>query len=161
MKRQVVSDFMARTEITLSPEMSVHSAVQSLLKHHLFGAPVVDDGGRLVGMLTDRECFNAVVDEATDGLPERRVCDYMTRDVETLSPTNSLFDVIGRFRAGERRKFPVIDNEGRVVGQVSRRDALVALESVRDNSYLYGSWDQSTGEVEGVDSAMRIARQRH
>jgi CBS domain-containing protein len=160
MLKQTAADVMARTEITLSPEASVYSATKLLLKHRLFGAPVVDSGGHLVGILTDRECFNAVADEALDGLPEGSVQDYMTRDIETFSPTASLYDIIARFRQGTYRKFPVVDDKGRVIGQVSRRDALVALEAIRDNSYLYGSTDEPPAEVEGVDSAMRMARRR-
>ena len=158
MPRRTSADFMARTEITLPPDVSIHTATKLLLKHQLFGAPVVDSDGHLVGMLTDRECFSALADAAMDGLPEGSVQDYMTGDVETVNQTASLFDIVARFRQSAYRKFPVVDDQGRVVGQVSRRDTLLALEAIRDNSYLYGSKDESPAEVEGVDSAMRMAR---
>ena len=160
MPNQTAADFMTRTEIMLSPEASIHRAVQQLVEHHLCAAPVVDSEGHLLGMLTDRERFSAVTGEASEGLPEGSVLDYMTRDIETVSPRTELYDIIARFRRSEHRKFPVVDEQGRVVGQVSLRDALVALKTVRDNSYLYGSKDESPTEVEGVDSATRTARSR-
>jgi CBS domain-containing protein len=55
---------------------------------------------------------------------------------------------------------PVVDRDGRVIGQVSRRDMLVALESGRDNPRLYGVKDQRPLDDMGVDSAMRLARSR-
>ena len=160
MLKQTAADVMARAEITLTPEVKIYSAMKLLLRHRLFGAPVVDADGRLVGMLTDRECFSAMADAAMDGLPESNVVDYMTRDVETVSHTASLYDLIARFRQSSHRKFPVVDDQGLVVGQVSRRDVLLALEALRGNSYLYGSKDASSTDVTGVDSAMRMARQR-
>jgi hypothetical protein len=57
----------------------------------------------------------------------------------------------------------VVDPEGRLLGQVSRRDALAAVEAMRDNSYLYGSRDQHPPQEDdagGVASAMRRARER-
>ena len=59
---------------------------------------------------------------------------------------------------------PVVDGKGDVVGQVSRRDVLRAIGSMRDNSYLYGTADQQLplDDGPGVDSAMRRARsQKH
>ena len=56
------------------------------------------------------------------------------------------------------RKLPVVDTEGRVIGQVSRRDARIAIESIADNSYLYGTADRRPPDDGGVDSAMKIAR---
>ena len=158
MLKQTAVDVMTRAEITLSPEDSIYEATKRLLKHRLFGAPVVDSDGRLLGMLTDRECFGAVAGQALDGLPDGSVQDYMAHDVETVSQDASLYELISKFRSSTHRKFPVVDREGRVVGQVSRRDTLIALERIHDNSYLYGSKDETQAEVEGVDSAMRRAR---
>jgi hypothetical protein len=53
----------------------------------------------------------------------------------------------------------VVDESGAVVGQVSRRDTLIALESVKDNPRLYGTGD-ALPQGTGVDSAMRSARAR-
>jgi len=158
MLKQTAADVMSRSEMTLSPDASVYDAMKLLLKHRLFGAPVVDTDGRLLGMLTDRECFVAVADQAVDGRPDGTVEDYMIRDVETVSPDASLYDLVARFRQSEHRKFPVVDADGRVVGQVSRRDTLLALEAAHDNPYLYGTKGEPPPDVEGVDSAMRMAR---
>ncbi len=49
-------------------------------------------------------------------------------------------------------------HHGRVVGQVSRRDSLVAIESQRDNPRLYGTPEAHPLEAPGVDAAMTIAR---
>ncbi len=160
MPNQTATDIMARSELTLSPETDIYRVIQLLLKHRLSGAPVVDAEGRLVGILTEKDCLQVLAGEAFDGLPEGHVQDYMTRDVDTLTPTASLYDIVDRFLGKAYRKLPVVDDQGRVIGQVSRRDTLRAMESIRDNSYLYGSKDEHPPEGGGVDSAMRMARSR-
>ena len=131
-----VADIMARSEATLGPESDIYDALDWLLKSRLTGAPVVDDDGMLLGMLTERDCLKVMVDGALDGLPRAKVSDYMTSPAESITPTASLYDVAQIFLRRSYRKLPVVDRDGRVIGQVSRRDILVAIESARDNPRL-------------------------
>jgi predicted transcriptional regulator len=61
------------------------------------------------------------------------------------------------------RRIPVMDSEGQLLGQISRRDVLVAIESIRDNPRFFGSKEKefyppSSEDSRGVDSAMKTAR---
>ena len=76
-----------------------------------------------------------------------------------IAPTASVYDIVHMFLTRSYRKFPVVDESGTVVGQVSRRDTLIALESLKDNPRLYGT-DDAPRDTAGVDSAMRTARGR-
>ena len=154
------ADIMARSEATLSPDSDIYDALARLLKLRLTGAPVVDDGGTLLGMLTERDCLKVLVGGAIEGLPTGKVSDYMTAPAQSIQPTATLFDIAHIFLTRSFRKLPVVDEDGRVVGQVSRRDMLVAIESSRDNLRLYGVPDQRSNIEGGVDSAMRRARGR-
>jgi len=130
------ADVMARSEATLDPKSDIYDALDRLLKSRLTGAPVVDDDGTLLGMLTERDCLKVMVDGALDGLPRAKVSDYMTSPAESIPPTASLYDVVQIFLTRSYRKLPVVDRDGRVIGQVSRRDILVAIESARDQQQL-------------------------
>ncbi len=161
MPHRTAADIMTRSVVTLSPDTDIYGAMQVLLKKKISGAPVVDREGRLVGMLSEKDCLRVLAGEALDGLPEGKVSDYMTRSVESITPTTSIYDIVHGFLQVHFRRLPVVDQTGRVVGQISRRDVLVAIESIRDNSYLYGTEDKSPPkEGMGVDSAMRRARGR-
>ena len=127
------ADIMARSEATLDPESDLHAAMERLFKGRLTGAPVVDDEGTLLGMLTERDCLKVMVDGALDGLPRGKVSDYMTSPAESIRPTASLYDIARVFLTRSYRKLPVMDRDGHMIGQVSRRDILVAIESARDN----------------------------
>lgn len=148
---------MARSEATLDPDMDIYVAMKRLLASKLTGAPVVDDRGALLGMLTERDCLKVLVGGALDGLPAGTVRDYMTSPAKSITPSTSLYDIVHVFLTRSFRKLPVVDDTGTVVGQVSRRDALVALESLTDNPRLYGTGDAAP-DGGGVDTAMRIAR---
>ncbi len=152
------SDMMARSETTLPPGMDIYDALRRLLKYKLTGAPVVDEDGVLLGMLTERDCLKVVVAGALDGWPGGSVSDYMSSPARSIAPATTLYDIVHLFLTRPYRKLPVVDEGGRVIGQVSRRDALVAFESARDNPRLFGERSEPVPEGEGVDSAMRRAR---
>ena len=139
------ADIMARSEATLHPDSDIYDALARLLKSRLTGAPVVDGDGILVGMLTERDCLKVLVGGALDGLPSGKVSDYMTAPAQSITPAASLFDIAHIFLTRSYRKLPVVDERGHVVGQVSRRDMLVAIASARDNPRLYGVKDERPG----------------
>ncbi len=149
-------------EATLSPDADIYDAITKLFKSKLSGAPVVDENDVLIGMLSERDCLKVLVGGALDGRPGGRVSDFMTRSPESISPDTKLLEIVHIFLTKTFRKLPVVDDDGHVVGQVSRRDALGALEKLRDNPWLYGTDDRRPpdGTGSGVDSAMRIARGR-
>jgi signal-transduction protein with cAMP-binding, CBS, and nucleotidyltransferase domain len=119
----------------------------------------VDANGRLVGILSEKDCLRVLTAEALDGVPGGNVESYMTREVDTVTPDANLYDVVACFLQRHFRRLPVVV-DGRLVGQVSRRDALAAVEALREDSYLYGRPSQAvpSGDNDGVDSAMRRAR---
>ena len=162
MPNGTAADVMEKNVVTLSPEADVYSALRTLLKKKISGAPVVDQNGNVVGMLSEKDCLKILAGAAFDGLPGGTVAHYMTHPVVSITPTTSIFDVVNRFLHSHFRRLPVVDDDGRLMGQVSRRNVLVAIESIRENSYLYGSPDKrlSLKEEMGVDSAMRRARDR-
>ncbi len=160
MPSQTAADIMTRSLVTLSPEDGIYQAIKVLLRRKISGAPVVDASGRLVGILSEKDCLRVLVGAALDGLPDGQVRNFMTAPVEAIRPDASLYDITHRFITRSYRRLPVVDDEGRVVGQVSRRDALSAIEAIRDDPRLYGTAEQRPTDSTGVDSAMRRFRGR-
>jgi CBS domain-containing protein len=157
MKVPTAADIMDRSEMTLTKELDIGIAMHKMLRAKLNGAPVIDSEGRLCGMLTEKDCLTALVREAVDGEPGATVRDYMTSSVHSVAPTAQLLDITHLFLSHPFRKLPVVDSDGRVVGQVSRRDILRAIDSAKDNPFLYGTKDQSLQQTGGVHSAMQRA----
>jgi len=126
-KSCVVKDYMARTLVTFKPDTDVLDAVHSLVKHRIAGAPVVDDAGNLLGMLSELDCMKIALHAGYHGDWGGPVSDYMSDGVETVDADMSIIDLAQVFIDSRYRRFPVMENN-RLVGQISRRDVLRALE---------------------------------
>jgi CBS domain-containing protein len=126
-KSCVVKDYMARTLVTFKPDTDVLDAVHSLVKNRIAGAPVVDDAGNLLGMLSELDCMKIALHAGYHGDWGGPVSDYMSDGVETVDADMSIIDLAQVFIDSRYRRFPVMENN-RLVGQISRRDVLRALE---------------------------------
>jgi predicted transcriptional regulator len=124
-----VQDFMQRDLVTFSPEMDVLEAARTLIDKRVSGAPVVDQIGNLVGVLSEKDCIEVALSAGYYEEWGGRVEEYMNRDIATVDADSSIIDVARRFVNEEYRRFPVL-REGRLVGQISRRDILKALSTL-------------------------------
>ncbi len=74
------ADVMTRDVVTLSPEMTVEAAAERLVQRGISGAPVVDDRGRLVGVLSESDILRRLKQIAEETLGKR----YLTNRVHSL-----------------------------------------------------------------------------
>lgn len=125
----LVADYMTRDLVTLSPDMEINHAMNILLEQRISGAPVVDEHGELVGVLSKKDCLKAAFDASYYRDWGKPVSAYMSTDIETLDANMNVVAATTAFLASPFRRFPVMDN-GRLVGQISRADVLRAM---RDN----------------------------
>ena len=128
-----VREIMTRSLVTLRADMSAAAAAQRLLEHEISGAPVVDDEGRLLGMLSEFDCLRAVAsaEYQMDGHDAAEtVAELMATKCHVVEPDLDLFGLAHAFVQLRVRRFPVLE-DGRLVGQVSRRDALRAAVALR------------------------------
>jgi CBS domain-containing protein len=126
-KSVLVKDYMTRNLVTFKPDMDVLDAVSVLVKHRIAGAPVVDDEGNLIGMLSELDCLKIALHAGYHGDWGGPVADYMTDGVKTVDAEMSIVDLAQVFLDTRFRRFPVMQRN-RLVGQISRRDVLRALE---------------------------------
>ncbi|QPH54957.1 CBS domain-containing protein [Pontivivens ytuae] len=122
----LVSEYMTTELVTLTPELEINHAMGVLLDNDISGAPVVDETGAMVGILTQKDCLNAAIEASYYRDWGGIVSKYMSRDVETLPAGMDMLAAASAFLRSRYRRFPVIEN-GRLVGQISRADALRAL----------------------------------
>jgi len=89
-KSVVVKDYMARTLVTFKPETDVLDAVHVLVEKRIAGAPVVDDAGNLLGMLSELDCLKVALHAGYHGDWGGPVSDYMSAGVETVDGSFSI-----------------------------------------------------------------------
>ncbi len=129
LKSCLVRDYMAGQLITFKPETEIMDAIHELVHHRVAGAPVVDDKGDLVGMLSELDCMKVALNAGYYGDWGGPVSDYMTTAVESVDAEMNIVDLAQKFLDSGYRRFPVLRNN-RLVGQISRRDALRALSEL-------------------------------
>ncbi|MEO1888650.1 MAG: CBS domain-containing protein [Cycloclasticus sp.] len=127
----LIKEFMATNLSTFAPDMEISEAIQFLNTHKISGAPVVDDRGNLVGMLSEKDCLQVALqstyyEDWVGGV----VSEYMTADVETVPDTASVVDLADKFLKSAYKRYPVLNEEGDLVGQISRSDVLRALDKL-------------------------------
>ncbi len=124
-----VSDYMAASLVTFSPETEMRLAISQLVEKRISGAPVVDDHGNLVGILSEQDCMKVALSSGYHDDYAGLVKDYMSKQVTTIDADTSILTLAQMFIDSPFRRYPVMQNN-RLVGQVSRRDVLRALEAI-------------------------------
>jgi predicted transcriptional regulator len=118
---------MATQLVTFSPDTEIMDAMHALLENRITGAPVIDQRGELVGMLSEHDCIQCALNACYHDELGGRVENVMTRDVYTVDPDESILVVAEKLVGSPFRRFVVMERN-RVVGQISRRDVLRALD---------------------------------
>ncbi len=131
-----VEKYMATDEVTLSPDLNINEAIDIILEKKLTGVPVLDKDRKIVGMITEKDCLRLMIDGAYNNLPydDRTVADYMTPVVKLVTTDHDILDVANEFLTTHFRKFPVV-HDGKLVGQVSRRDILKAFRQIKNTTW--------------------------
>lgn len=129
LKSLLVRDHMSGDPLAFDPDMNVLDAVHLLLKHEMTGAPVKDKTSRVIGFLSEKDCIKTALSATYHEEHGGRVREFMSPNVVTLEPESSLLEAAEMFVGSPIRCYPVI-SEGKLVGQLSRRDILLALEKL-------------------------------
>ncbi len=131
-----VSEVMSRDVQTVGPDQPVQEAASFMLSANAGSIPVTE-GGKLLGMITDRDI--AVRGVAKGFGPETSVRELMTDDIVSARIDDNVADVAERMSSAQVRRLPVIDEQQQLCGIVSLGDlsrqtdgesATVALEGV-------------------------------
>ncbi len=125
-----VKDHMSASLVIFSPDMAILDAIHLMMKNRIAGGPVVDKLGNLVGFLSEKDCLKVALSSSYYEEPGGKVSEFMTPKAQTVDANASLMEVIELFLNTNIRRFPVVEDGNRVVGQISRSDALQALEKL-------------------------------
>ncbi len=137
MKRWMVTDVMTRRVVSARPDMTYRQVADLLVSHLVSAVPVVDDGDRVLGMISEADLLPKI--EYADRLPHHPLAvrrtshlrrqtsgdtarDAMTTPAITVGQDATLATVARRLDAARVKRLPVVDDSGRLVGIVSRRD---------------------------------------
>ena len=119
--------YMDRNFIKLKEDQEINEVIKLFNKHRVYGAPVVDDIGNVIGMISGSDCIQAAVEANFNDSFHSHVKDHMKSDVRTVDADYSILFVAKMFIEDTYRRYPVIEND-QIVGMIGREDVLRALE---------------------------------
>lgn len=133
-----VREIMSCDPLTLRPDQTVGEVVTIFMENRIDGAPVLDDDDKLVGLFTKSHIYRAInckMDLNT------RVEDLMTREILTGHPDDEFGEVVNPTVP----RLPVVDENGKMVGMITRGDIAKAFfNSYRTISHEYDTTINST-----------------
>lgn len=138
-----VGDRMTRSVTTIYSDALVSGAVEMMRSRRIRHLPVVDRGGRLVGIVTDRDLRQVVFDprvqarlaRATDALRGLTVRDVMTWGAVSVTPATPIGDAARLMHERKVGALPVVAAD-RVVGIITERDVLATFREILDEGVV-------------------------
>jgi CBS-domain-containing membrane protein len=135
-----VRDAMTKRVVTVAPDADIHEAAQILSEHKISGMPVVDEGRRVIGVISQADIlvlagmhkehtFKDILRKILgEPMPTGKTGDAV-KDVMSFPPiTSKADDELGEVAQilDERRikRLPVVDDEGKLIGIIARADII-------------------------------------
>ena len=148
----LAKDIMTKEVITVNADDTIEKVAQLMLNHHVSGMPVVDGEGKLVGIISegdlliqDKEIKAPAMTVFLGGIiylenPRRfnkelkriialKVSELMSQKVYSVGPEDPIEKVIKIMSEKEVNRVPVLDDNKRVLGIISRQDIIKATHS--------------------------------
>ncbi len=125
-----IADYMSKNITTLKKETDVFVAIQQLLNHKQTSAPVVDESGKFIGIFSEKDCIETVLEASYNQGASSKVADFMTDETLFVDAETNIIDIAKKFTTCSERVLPVI-TDNQIVGLVSGEDLLKAIISIR------------------------------
>lgn len=116
-----VRDCMTRPTIRLKPTMMVAEAATLLIESKSMGAPVVDEQDHVLGWVSEYDCLKVMLQVAYYDQRVAIVSDIMTSPVKSVKQSDSALDLAPKMHGENPKLFPVVNDQDKLIGIVSRR----------------------------------------
>jgi CBS domain-containing protein len=138
-----VADAMTRAVLTVTPGTALKDAARILVENRISGLPVVDGGGRVVGVVSETDVVACAA-----GYSSPLVGDAMTTPPVTIGADRPLVDAASLMIADSVNRLPVVAEDGTLLGIVTRTDLLRAFvrsdaeiaREIRDDVLMRRLW---------------------
>ena len=130
----LVKDYMSKEIISFHKSDSIFEVKRVLLEKKISGAPVISKSGKLIGIISETDIMKQIIDSKYFNMPMSRttVSKYMTKNVDYISPNETIFDAAEKFLRLKRKRFPVMASN-KILGIISRVDIIAAALKIRGN----------------------------
>ncbi len=160
MAAKLAGEIMTQPAVTIGQDKMVTEAVNLMLEKEVKRLPVVDDSGKLVGVISRVDVFHAAMKECPDWMAFHKqhvlvdglrfVSDIMRRDAHCVLPDTTIEEVMSIIDCNNIQRVCVSDKEGRLLGLISDRDLLIAF-----SDRYPGIWDYFVSKIPFTERGRR------
>jgi CBS-domain-containing membrane protein len=129
-----VSEWMKPCQQTLHTTDKMLPALEVLIGNHFPAIPVLDEAGCVVGELSEKDCLRAICRWANEGVAGGTVADHMSPLSAWITPEMDLMSCASQFLACNFSALPVVNDEHKVVGTITRQDVLGGVRQWHEES---------------------------
>lgn len=123
-----IRDVMTPNPACVTDKDSIREVARIMAREDTGVVPVVDDGKKIIGMITDRDIVVRLVAEGKDPA-NAKVNEAMTKNVRSIKEDSTIDDALSVMKGAEVRRVPVVNAKNEIVGIVSMGD--IAKESAQ------------------------------
>ncbi len=157
---KTAAEIMTSPAVCIEEDRQLTEAVNLMLQKGLKRLPVVDAGGKLVGILSRMDLFRTIMKESPDWQTFRNlniqvenlrsVSDIMRRDIHMVTPYTAIDEVIRIIDSNDIQRVAVVDEKGRYLGLISDEDLLMAFSDQRA-----GLWDYIVSKMSFTETGRK------
>ena len=123
------SEIMTKNVRTASGSATLREVAVMMREGDMGAVPIVD-GGRLVGIVTDRDIVVRAVSEGKT--PDTAVSEAMTAELFTVSPDDFVFEAVRLMGDKQVRRMPVVGADGSLAGIIAMADVALEMEDEQE-----------------------------
>ena len=130
-----VSDHMNQRPVTFTSKMTVAEAVERLLQTKQTGGPVIDTSNKVIGFLSEQDCLVQMIESSYYREQVAHVKDIMKIEVLSIKPYTSVIDLAQKMMTEKPKVYPVVDDDGYLLGTINRSALLHAIDLQLHDGY--------------------------
>lgn len=135
MDHLTVADQMNRHPVVFDPQMTLQAAVDRLSTAKQAAGPVIDEHKQVIGFLSEQDCLQRML---LSSYHDEGICyvkDIMQTNVISVKPYTTVVDLAQKMLADKPKIYPVVDDDGLLLGVISRTDVLRAIDQELHSHY--------------------------
>ncbi|WP_299074251.1 CBS domain-containing protein [uncultured Paraglaciecola sp.] len=134
-----VCDYMNARPVTFTSNMPVAEAVERLLEAKQIGGPVVNTDNKVIGFLSEQDCLVQMIESSYYQEQVALVNDIMRTGVLAIKPYLSIIELAQQMTLDKPKVYPVVDDDGYLLGTINRSALLHALDVQLHDGYKSAS----------------------
>jgi len=121
-----IKEYMNHYPVTFTENMSVEEATLRFLKTKQIGGPVVDQNYKVLGFISEGDVLEIMLESSYFNENVAIIKDIMSKNVLSVKPYDSIIELGQTMIRDKPKVFPVIDDDGNLLGTISRNEVLQA-----------------------------------